>query len=85
MPECYICGREEVARCSICRNPVCKVHAEGDKGRIMEDSLISNIICTSCSKKTRLKRYQIYMFVCCIIMVVGITLAIIIIGQNLWW
>ncbi len=85
MSECYICGREGIAKCSVCHKSICKVHTEDEKGKIIEESLISKLICTSCLKKKRLNRIQIYLFVCFIVIVVGITIGIIVVGRQLWW
>ncbi len=85
MSECYICGREAIANCSVCRKSICKVHTEGEKGKIIDDSLISKLICTSCQKKKHLNRIQIYLLVCCIVMAVGMTIGIIVAGRLLWW
>jgi hypothetical protein len=84
MSECYICGRETIARCSTCRKDICKVHSELGKGKSLETSTFTDYTCTSCNKKKRLKRIQIIAFAVCAIMGIAIVLGLVFSYRFLW-
>ena len=84
MTECYICGRETIARCSVCRQDICKVHTEFGKGGNIEPSASSDYICTSCQKKKRLKRIQTIAIAVCAIMGIAIVLGVAFSYRFLW-
>lgn len=84
MIECYICGRETIARCSVCRHDICKIHAEFGKGGGIEIGSVSDYICTSCQKKKRLKRIQTIVIIICGIMGVAIVLGLVFSYRFLW-
>ncbi|NHJ39786.1 MAG: hypothetical protein FK731_07110 [Asgard group archaeon] len=80
MDSCYICSREGITKCSICYKTICRIHSEDEKGKDFE----LKAICTSCKKKRRLKRIQIYTILAFIIMAIGIVIGIVITSQTLW-
>ncbi len=84
MTECYICGRETIARCSVCRQDICKVHTEAGKVEILEATSTLDYICTSCKKKKRLKRIQTIVIVICGIMGIAIVLGLVFSYRFLW-
>ena len=84
MTECYMCGRETVSRCSVCRQDICKVHTEFGKVGSIETSPTSDHICTSCKKKKRLKRIQTIVITVCAIMGVAIVLGLVFSYRFLW-
>ncbi len=84
MTECYICGRETIARCSVCRQDICKAHTEAGKEEILETSSNLYYICTSCKKKKNLKRIQTIVFVICGIMGIAIVLGLVFSYRFLW-
>ena len=84
MTECYICGRETIARCSVCRQDICKVHTEARKGEILETSFTLAYMCTSCKKKKNLKRIQTIVIVICGIMGIAIVLGLVFSYRFLW-
>jgi len=84
MSECYICGRLKIARCSVCRQDICKVHAEFRKGGNIEATASPDYVCTSCKKKKRLKRIQIIAFAVCAIMGIAIILGLVFSYRFLW-
>ena len=84
MTECYICGRNTVARCSICRQDICRVHTEAGKVEILEASSTLDYICTSCKKKKTLKRIQTIVIDICGIMGIAIVLGRVFSYRLLW-
>lgn len=84
MTECYICGRETIARCTVCRHDICKIHAETGKELPLETSSTLEYICTSCMKKKRLKRIQTIVIVICGIMGIAIVLGLVFSYRFLW-
>ena len=84
MTECYLCGRDTIARCSACRQDICKVHAEARKGVALETSSTLDYICKSCMKKKRLKRIQTIVIVICGIMGIAIVLGLVFSYRFLW-
>jgi len=84
MTECYICGRNTIARCSVCRQDICKVHAEAGKGEILETGSFPDYMCTSCKKKKNLKRIQTIVIVICGIMGIAIVLGLVFSYRFLW-
>ena len=79
--KCYLCGREGYTECIVCRQTLCKIHAEEEIGKSMD--LIA--ICTSCKRKKSLKKIQTYTIICFIIMAVAIVIGVIITSRFLWY
>ncbi|HUU77306.1 MAG TPA: hypothetical protein VMX55_03110 [candidate division Zixibacteria bacterium] len=64
MKNCYICERSGYAQCMICRQTICKIHAEVVKGKDIEEEAI----CTSCKKKKNIKQKRLYGIIFCLVL-----------------
>jgi len=64
LKNCYICERSGYAQCMICRQTICKIHAEVVKGKDIEEEAI----CTSCKKKKNIKQKRLYGIIFCLVL-----------------
>ncbi|HUT81962.1 MAG TPA: hypothetical protein VMZ29_12230 [Candidatus Bathyarchaeia archaeon] len=80
MLECYLCSREGFTNCSVCYKTICKVHAEEVKGKTLKEVAI----CSSCKKKKRLKRIQLYVIIAFFVMIIAIVAGIVFTSLNIW-